>query len=110
MAQLVVDDAAITVEMSRWERLGALRREVTQPVAAVVSVQRVDNARKQVKGLRLPGTGVPGKILLGTFVKKHKQFAAAYNNDPGYVITFKGCEYTEVIVSMPASEDIDALG
>lgn len=111
MAKIVVDGDAVKVKMSTWERIGALRSEVRQPVAAVAEVQRVDNARQQVRGLRLPGTGIPGHTLLGTFVKaKHKTFSASYRNDPGYVITFKGCEFTKVIVSMAPSDAIDALG
>jgi len=110
MATLAVDQSALVVRMSPLERVGALRSVVRQPLAAITQIERVENARRCVRGLRLPGTGVPGVILLGTFVKKgSKTFAAAYRDEPGYVVTFEGYEFTKIVVSMDESDEIDEI-
>lgn len=112
MAELVIDRDSLTVALSPLERLGALRRaNLTFDVTNIVTIDRVRHGRSHVSGLRFPGTHIPWKALLGTFVKQEtRTFAAAYNNDPAYVITLKDEDFARLIVSGPENEALENLG
>ncbi len=109
MAQLVVDDQQLTVELSGLEKLGALRRsDVSVPVSSIVSVERLDNARDAIRGLRAPGTGLPGVIALGSWRKRGVvDFVAVRRSEPGYVIELEGMSFDRLIISSPTIPELE---
>lgn len=111
MAQLRVIDDHLTVSLSRWERVGALRRsDVTVPLSAVVSVDRLDNARDAIRGIRSPGTGLPGVIALGTWrTRRTVDFVAVTRNEPGYAIGLDGQRFDRLVISSPPIPELDGL-
>jgi hypothetical protein len=110
VAALRIEQEHLTVELSFWEKLGALSRGVSCPLSAITSVTRVDHARSQVRGLRAPGTGLPGVIALGSFRgRRWVDFAAAYRHDPGYVIESEGDRFRRLVVSSPPVAALDEL-
>ncbi len=61
--------------------------------------------RAAVRGLRAPGTGVPGRVALGTWRRWHgKDFVAAYRHDPGVVIDLVDQPYDRVVISGPTPD------
>lgn len=86
--ELIGDDALVL--LSRREALGAMR--LRTPVAAarraIRSVEQVDDAWQHLRGIRAPGTGFPGVIMLGTTrADGEKDFCAVYGHRPGLVVT-----------------------
>src|SRR5260370_39048319 len=67
MAKLLVDDEVVTVSLSAIEKAEAVHGDVSVPRAAVVSARAVPDGMEEVHGLRLPGTGLPGVIMVGTW-------------------------------------------
>ncbi len=63
----VVGDELI-LELSFWERIGALRSSPRVPKSAVSKVEFIENLwdNQVLRGMRAPGTGIPYKVLLGT--------------------------------------------
>lgn len=111
MAELTTTGVRLHLRMSRLEKLGALRRDLSFPLASVTSIIYADAVRTLVRGVRVPGTGVPGLILLGTFRKLGRRtFSAAYRNDAGYVVELRGADYDRLVVSMPRNPSLDGLG
>ncbi len=106
MASLVVEGDDLVLRLGPWERLGALRRDdLRVPVRKVVEARRVDNAYAEVRGLRIPGTGVPGWLLLGTWrARDLKQFVAVRGRGPGCVIDLAGARFDRWVVSEPLPE------
>jgi hypothetical protein len=108
MVQLLIDGDDLTVRLGPWERLGALRRaDVRVPLAAVVSARSVDSAYAEVRGIRAPGTGVPGRLLLGTWRRRRaKDFVAVSGKGPGVVIDLDGEGFSRLVVSEPMPADL----
>ncbi|MEZ5341496.1 MAG: hypothetical protein R2706_08610 [Acidimicrobiales bacterium] len=107
MASIHIDDTFLEIRMSRLEKLGALRRQVKVPLDSIVSVTPVDRARSAIKGVRAPGTGVPGGLMLGTWRGRGgRSFVAVRGRGPGYVIELQDQKDTRLIVE---SEVVPAL-
>lgn len=111
MAELSVVNQNLVLELSSWEKAGAIRRsDVAVPLGAIASVQRLSNARQGIRGLRAPGTGWPGTIALGTWrTRRTKDFVAVYRNDPGYLIALDGEQFDRIVVSSPEIPELEAL-
>jgi hypothetical protein len=67
VAQLLVTDDVVTVSLSAIEKAEAVHGDVSVPRTAVVSAQVVPDGMDEVHGLRVPGTGLPGVIMVGTW-------------------------------------------
>lgn len=100
----------VTVRLSALEKLGALQRDVTFPRSAVVDVRPVARADREVKGMRSPGTALPG-VRLGTWrAGRHaKDFAAVYGRGPGVVIELQGASFARVVLSTSEPEAVRRL-
>jgi len=101
MAQLLVDGSDVVVRLGALEVLGAFHRSVRAPLADVVTLEPSNTLWKQLRGMRLPGTGIPGVIALGTWRRKGaKDFLAVYRNT-GVVVTLDGSDWSRLLVSCP---------
>lgn len=110
MADVRMTEDELRIELSRWERIGALSGDVIVPTTAIVDVERVAPARSAIRGMRAPGTGWPGRIALGHWRKRGvHDFVAAYRDDPGYVISLRDHDFDRVVVSTPPIPALDAL-
>lgn len=109
MAELSVQGSELIVSLSGKEKLGALQKgDLSFPTSSIIDIARVDNGRHSVVGIRSPGTGVPGKIALGTWrTKRGKDFVATYNNDPAYLITLMGESFDRLIISSPEVDELE---
>jgi hypothetical protein len=100
MAQLLVDGSDLVVRLSSLEKLGALRGDVRVPLAAVHDIRVLDNLWSQLRGVRAPGTGLPGVISLGT--RRWwgvRDFAAVYGRTPGIVVDLEHAPFGRLVVS-----------
>lgn len=111
MAALTVDDGQLTVTLSGWEKVGAVRRSnVSVPMSSVVSVTRLENARHGIRGMRAPGTGLPGDIALGSWRTLHTvDFVAVTRNEPGYLIELQDERFDRVVVSSMVIPELEAF-
>ncbi len=111
MAHLKIDDRQLTVELSGWEKAGAIRwSDVSVPLSAVTSVKRLDNARDGIRGMRAPGTGLPGVIALGSWrTRRTVDFVAVTRNEPGYLIDLEGEHFDRLVVSTSPIPELDSL-
>ncbi len=102
MASLACVDGGIAVRLSFWESLGALHRGVVIPADVVTSVDHVGDPWPYLRGVRLPGTGIPRMVMLGTLrYRGGKDLCAIYRSGPASIITCSDWEFTRVIVSGP---------
>ncbi len=67
MAQITIDGGQLTVRLSGWEAVFALKREISVALNHVVSAQAGTLMSKRPDGIRLPGTYVPGVITSGSY-------------------------------------------
>ncbi|OMI35396.1 hypothetical protein [Streptomyces sparsogenes] len=67
MAHISTDDGNLIVEIEGLDKLWALKSRLTIPLAHVRGATADPGILKEPKGLRSPGTHVPGVITAGTF-------------------------------------------
>ena len=60
MADLVVDAGSLVLSLTRVERLEGFRGDLRAPLDDVAAVRAVEDPWPELRGLRAPGTGVPG--------------------------------------------------
>jgi hypothetical protein len=109
MAKLLVYDDLVTVSLSAIEKAEALHGEVSVPRAAVVSARVVPDGMDEVHGLRMPGTGLPGVIIVGTWRDKERvTFAVCHGRRPAVVLELAGQPYDRIIVTVENPDEVVA--
>lgn len=99
MAQLTVAGGDLVLRLRVLEIAGAMHRSIRVPLSAVEAVRASDTMWGELSGMRMPGTGFPRVIALGTWRRKgSKDFAAIYRNT-GVVITLHGMQWSRLLVS-----------
>jgi hypothetical protein len=100
VAEVVVDDGEVVVRLSWLEKLGAFRGDVRVPVSSVEAARVVEDPWRELRGIRAPGTGLPGVIALGTRRGRFgRDFAAVYGKRPGVVIELRDGPFSRLVVS-----------
>ena len=101
MAELLVNDDVVTISLSAVEKAEALHVDVQVPRAAVASARMVPDGMEEVHGLRLPGTGFPGVIMVGTWWDGEKvTFAVCHGRRPAVVVELTGQCYDRIVVTV----------
>jgi hypothetical protein len=107
MANLVINDDTVTVQMSRLEKAEALHRDLTVPRSAITGVRVVSDGMSEVHGLKMPGSGVPGVIMVGTWVSgEGTTFAVCHRSGPAIVIDLTGQHYDRIVVTADNPEQL----
>jgi hypothetical protein len=61
----------------------------------------------ELRGMRAPGTGVPGQVALGTWRhRRGKDFVALYRGRPAVIVRLRGAPFQRLLV---ADDDADAV-
>lgn len=105
MALLIPQGGYLRVSMARKEELGALKWSFSVPLKQVINIARVSDLWVHLRGIRAPGTGFPGVIMLGTTrYQGKKDFNAVYGHKPGFVVTLSGNEFTRILITESAGQ------
>jgi hypothetical protein len=100
MATLVPDNGDLLLGLSGWEKLGGMHGDIRVPLSAVDDVAVTEHPFREVRGMRAPGTGWPGRIALGTFRHRGgKGFAAVYRGRPGVIVRLRDSEFAWLCIS-----------
>ncbi len=83
MPRLMVEGSDLVVRLNPLEKIAALRGNVRVPLAAVRAVDLDPHPWADLRGMRAPGTGVPGVISYGRRrFAGGKDFAAVLGGRP----------------------------
>jgi hypothetical protein len=100
VATLVIDGDALVVRLSAFEKLGALRGDVRTPLSAIRAIRVTEDPWPELRGVRAPGTGIPGVISLCTLRGEgFRDFAAVYRHRPAVVVEADDAHFNRLIVS-----------
>jgi hypothetical protein len=113
MAIVKVVGYELILELSFWERVGALHSSPRVSLNAVTKIEFVEKlwSNEVLRGIRAPGTGFPFVVLLGSMRgRKFRDFAAIKGRQPGVVITLSEGPFQRWIftLSQPKS-DLEGL-
>ena len=103
MAKVREVDGFLLLELSSLEKLGSLHGSIRVPKRFLTSIKEIPNPWKGpdgMRGVRAPGTGIPGVIMLGTLRKKSgKEFAVVYKRGAAKIYEFSDGPFSRWIVS-----------
>jgi hypothetical protein len=102
--ELTSDPNQITIDLTGFDGVFAIKRHLTIPTHLVTSVDAVD--RKEVgyvegTWLRAPGTHIPGLIRYGSYgTAPLREFWAVYRQKRVLVMTVRDWDYARVILGI----------
>lgn len=107
MVTLQVADGTLEVEVQGWHKLWAFKRRIRVSLAAIGEVQREHEATSGLwKGLRAPGTHLPGVVVAGPYYRAgERHFWDVRHGDRAIAIELEGQRYDRLVVEV---EDPDA--
>ncbi|RVW02298.1 alpha/beta hydrolase [Rhodococcus spongiicola] len=103
MAELTVTSTALTIALSRGEKVAGLHGDITIPLEQISCVDVVADAFANMHGFRAPGLGFPGRIRIGTWRGRgSRMFAVARRGVPAVRVrtvgVAAGANFDQVIV------------
>jgi hypothetical protein len=109
MATLRREGGEVVLKLNDLEKLGAFHGDIRVPASAVRAVRVTRTPFRELRGLRMPGTGIPGVIALGTWrFGGGRDFAAVYRGGPAVVVELDRAPYARLIVSAHDAADVVA--
>lgn len=102
MVEIGIADQTLHLEVKGLDKLWALKSRLEIPLAHVRGVDRdAEEARRFWKGVRVPGTHVPGVIAAGTFYHHGKWvFWDVHEADNAIVIHLLDERYDRLVVEV----------
>jgi hypothetical protein len=109
MARILKIGNELTLELSFWEKMGALHLSPRTSIDSIESIEFIDQlwGSSTLRGVRAPGTALPYVVLLGTLRgRNYRDFVAMKGRGEGVVITLKSGPFARWIftVRQPKSE------
>jgi hypothetical protein len=109
MAHLGIEGDELVLDLSGMEKLEGLHRDIRVPVSTVREVRWTDDPWSELRGIRAPGTGMPGVVAVGTRRGRAiKDFAAIHGQGPAVVVELEGAEYGRLVVTEENAESAAA--
>ena len=101
MATLRLDGDQLVMAMSTLEHAEGFHGDIKVPRSAVTAIRAVDDPWAELRGIRAPGTGIPGTIAVGTRRGNWgKDFAAVHGKGPAVVVELDGAEFSRLVLTV----------
>jgi hypothetical protein len=109
VATLVVEGSDLVVKMSEIEKFEAVHPDVHVLLSTVRVVRVAEDAWPELRGIRAPGTGIPGVIAVGTRRGSFgKDFAVVHGKERAIVVELDGADYSRIILTTPDADSVAA--
>jgi hypothetical protein len=107
MAELRIVEGELVLHLTGLEHAEGFHGDLRAAVGQVRAVRAVPDVWTELRGMRAPGTGLPGVIAVGTRrFSGGKDFAAVHGQGPGVVVELEGHEFERFVLS---ADDAEAL-
>lgn len=101
MAEVSIDGDTLTVRMEGLDKLWALKSQLSIPLANVRGATQDPGIIHEHKGIRAPGTHVPGIITAGTFhVDGERVFWDVHDSTKAVVIELADERYARLVIEV----------
>ena len=102
MAKVSIDGDSLVVEIEGLDKLWALKSRLTIPLANIRGATADPGIIKDPKGIRAPGTHVPGVITAGTFhIDGERVFWDVHDATKAVVIELTDQRYARLVIEVP---------
>ena len=110
MASVIREGNELILQLSFWEKLGALNTNPRTSLDSIEKIEYIDQlwGSSTLRGVRAPGTAIPYVVLLGTLRGRgYKDFVAMVGRGEGVIITLKSGSFARWIFTLKQpKEDI----
>lgn len=101
MAKVRVDGRNLVVEPQGWHKVWALKSRVVVPANRVREVVIDPDLARKPRGIRFPGTYIPGVITAGTYIHEGDRiFWDVRDPEKAVVIDLSGEKYARLVVEV----------
>jgi hypothetical protein len=109
VANLLIDDDTVTVELTMLEKAESVHGNLHIPRSAITGYSAVPDGLAEVPGFKLAGAGLPGALKVGTWVGEGKRtFAVCHGSSPAVVLELTGERYDRVVVTVDDPQEVIA--
>ncbi len=109
MALLEVDGDRLVLRLSTTENLESVHRDVVVPRSSVATVRVTEDVWSELRGIRAPGTGIPGVIAVGTRRGSFgKDFVVVHGKGRGVVVELVDQPFSRLVLTTPDPEEVVA--
>ena len=100
MTNVSITQDRLVVDMLGWDKLWSLKSRIEVPLTHVREVRSA--AGERARGLRMPGTYIPGLITAGTFERDgRREFWAVHNAQQTVAIELQDVFFSRLVVQVP---------
>ena len=100
VARLNVEGGQLVLDLTGLEKLEGFHDDIRVPVSCVREVRWTGDPWSELRGMRAPGTGLPGVVMVGTRRGGgYKDFAAVHRKGPAVVVELEGAEFDRLVVT-----------
>jgi hypothetical protein len=108
MAQLLITDDMVTIDLSPKEKIQAAHGNQTFLRSAISGVRAVPDCIAEVHGWKGPGTGIAG-IRMGSWHEDGRvTFAVCHGNSAGIVIDLVNSKWDRVVLTVENPQNLAA--
>jgi hypothetical protein len=105
--RIEIGEGNLRVHLRPLERLAAFHGDILVPLASVTNVEVLSNP--PLRGVRAPGTWVPGLLSYGTYRHRGgKDFVAMRRGVPVLRVSLSGQVFTALVIGTPDAEALAA--
>ncbi len=105
MSRLIVEGDELVLGLSTVEKVEGMHGDIRVVLSCIRDVRAVDNAWSELRGIRAPGTGIPGVIAVGTRRGRgFKDFTVVHGRGPAVVVDLEGVSFDRLVVSQDDAE------
>jgi hypothetical protein len=105
MAHFEIQGDRLVLRLTGEEHLESVHRDLAVPRDAVTSARVTSDVWSELRGIRAPGTGIPGVIAVGTRRGSFgKDFAVVHGKGPGVVVELVGQAFERIVITVPDPE------
>lgn len=106
MPNLAFQQTNLHVTLSRGEKLAALHGDLKIPLSSILGAEVLGQKWWMNLGLRVPGTGLPGLIIAGTYIwRKDRAFVCWKRGEQVLQINLTGQNYTRLVIGVENAEE-----
>jgi hypothetical protein len=100
MGRLVVEGEELVLDLTGLEKVEGFHGDIRIPASCVREVRSTDDPWSELRGIRAPGTGLPGVVAVGTRRGGgYKDFAAVHGKGPAVVVELEGAAFDRLVVT-----------
>ena len=104
MVNITAEKEHFIFEIKGWHKIWALKSEIMVPKKSILKAYQNDKEFTFWKGIRMPGTEIPGYIAAGTFYKNGRNFWDVIHKKKAIIVELKEHRYKKLIIEVDDPE------